>query len=76
MDESIKEQSKKSVVEPYNAKDFKSDWERAKRQAAQFPMPVPQLDSDAAKGNKSGTLELQDVIGQVLKEATKTYIYF
>ena len=54
MDDSIKEQSKRSV-ESYIARDIEknSDWEkRDKRQvsSADYPMPVPQTDSEAAKG--------------------------
>ena len=54
MDDSIKEQSKRSV-ESYIARDIEksADWEkRDKRQvsSADYPMPVPQTDSEAAKG--------------------------
>ena len=56
MDDSIKEQSKRSV-ESYIARDIEksADWEkRDKRQVSSadpdYPMPVPQTDSEAAKG--------------------------
>ena len=67
MDESIKEQSKQSAIEPYNAKDIKkSDWReksRKKRQATdKYPMPVPQTDSDAAKGTPvNGSISMGSV---------------
>ena len=59
MDDSIKEQSKRSV-ESYIARDIekKSDWEkRDKRQVSSdgnpdYPMAVPQTDSESAKGTQ------------------------
>ena len=44
LDESAKEQSA-SPKDSYKTKDYKSEWEREKRQVG----PVPQTDSDAAK---------------------------